>query len=123
MSEQQWEYCELGLAECKKHGKGLLGGGKEGRSYDCYIRYYGPDGGIYHVLADIDKIMPFNPFDKALYLLGKSEWELVSIQFGNRVESGSIHYDTGHIRWDNRVAFLKRPVRAGRKVEEPKLAL
>ena len=93
MPEQQWEYCELGLVEWKKHGKGLLGGGKEGWSYDCYIRYYNPAGGIYYQLADIDKLISFNPFDEVLSLLGSNGWELVSVQFGNRVESGSTHYD------------------------------
>jgi hypothetical protein len=123
MPEQQWEYCEIGLVEWKKHEKGLLGGGKEGWSYNCYIRYYNSSGGIYYKLADTDKLISFNPFDKALSLLGSNGWELVSVQFGNRNESGSEYHDSGYIRWDNRVAYLKRPILPGRSVDEPKLVL
>ena len=101
MAEQQWEYCELSLSHRKWHEKGLLGRGKEGWSYGCDVRYYSPAGGIDYELASIDKPMPFNPFDKALSLLGVNGWELVSVQFGNRVAGGSAYSDSGHIRWDN----------------------
>jgi hypothetical protein len=74
MNEQNWEDCELGLVDWKKHGKGLLGGGTEGWTYDCYIRYFSTEGGIFQQLSDHTKYCPFNPFDKALCLLGAQGW-------------------------------------------------
>jgi hypothetical protein len=125
MPEQQWEYCQLSSSESKGHAKGLFGGGKEGASYSCSVNFFSPNGGIFYKLSDIETIMAFNPFEKALSLLGINGWELVSIQFGNYIDpNATVTYNrSGVIRWDNKVAYLKRPVLQGRKVDEPKLVL
>lgn len=125
MSEQKWEYCELGLDGSKQHKPGVFGG-KEGWSYDCHIRYYATSGSTFLQLATPDDVLPFNPFVKAMSLLGSYGWELVSVQHGN-VETHTAGWPTkevdGHIVWSRKVAYFKRPMVTGRAVDEPKLAL
>lgn len=86
MTTQQWEFCELGLVRWHKHekSKGFLKGAEEVWSYDCYIRYFGPSGDIFRQLASpgIENALPYNPFFKAMALLGAAGWELVGVQHG-----------------------------------------
>jgi hypothetical protein len=123
---QKWEYCELGLSNSKKHGGGLFGG-PERWSYDCWANFCGPDGHIKHYqLADIELPLPFNPWRKALALLGAAGWELVSVQLGNLAMSlGHLghEYKWDTLSWSNKIAYLKRPVMSGRPVDEPLLSL
>ncbi len=114
MPEQAWEYCELCLRGREEHkrGRDLLG-----ISYNCWIDFMGPDGNVKrYILAEVgrDRILPFNPWRKALGLLGGMGWEVVSVQHGNRGRGQS---DT--LAWHNRVAHLKRVVVPGRAVDEP----
>jgi hypothetical protein len=77
MAGREWEYCELTLSQWKKHSKGPFGG-KEGWGYDCDIYYYSPTGDVIgRIISRIDRILPFNPFKKAMALLGAKGWELV----------------------------------------------
>ena len=125
MSVQQWEYCELGLGDFKKHGGGLFGG-KERWSYDCWLVFCGPDGQTHHhKLADKEgEPLDFDPWRKALAFLGGAGWELMSVQLGNLAFSlGGIlrtDYVWNTLSWSNKIAYLKRPVIAERAVDEPK---
>jgi hypothetical protein len=113
MAEQQWEHCELGLEHTQEPG--LLG--KNWR-YACFINYCSPNGDILsYRLSELAKGLPFNPFMKAMGLLGAGGWELVSIQHANTVGDW--------IAWSNRVrvAYFKRPSVPGRAVNEPKLSI
>jgi hypothetical protein len=125
MSIEQWEHCVLAIEGSKKHSKGLLGGGSEGWSYDCSIWYYGPAGDVTKVtLASISDVISYNPFDKAMALLGGAGWEIVSVQHGTALyTTGMGSYMGGKLHWDNIIAYFKRPVIAGRTVDQPKLNL
>lgn len=117
-----WEYCELGLVEVKEH-KGVLRGGPDMRwSYDCHIRYYTVDGAVPRQLTIIDQQLPFNPFTKAMALLGAAGWELVSVQHGNAY-GGTQPFASTALIGNNRVAYFKRPVVAGRAISEPELVI
>lgn len=124
---QQWEYCELRLYSSKSHvTKGRHA--KQRWSYECKLRYYAPQGQMIRVpLSTLEEPIDFHPFGRAIGLLGARGWELVSTQYGSAVgpdldAPGSMR-EGGYIRWDNRVAFFKRPVVEGRAVDEPKLQL
>ena len=115
MAEQQWEYCELFLGKLEEKKK------KKGFMCDCYIRYYSLTGQeIYQQLATLEDFTPYNPFTKAMGLLGGAGWELVSVQYGNK--SGLEINEDALIR-SNQAAYFKRPVVAERAVDEPKLSL
>lgn len=121
MAGQQWDYCQLRLIGSKREQTGgVLTKKQEFWSYNCDVRYYCPDGDtIFHNLADYDKPLPFNPFNKAMGLLGAAGWELVSIQHGPYTGIGG---GLGII-WDNCVAYFKRPSIPGRAVNDPKLSI
>lgn len=119
MSEQKWEYCELGLAGHKEHKAGLMGG-KTGSSYNCFIRYFGMNESEFRQLSELDKPLPFNPFNKTMALLGNIGWELVSVQHANVAEAEGYG---GEIRWHNCVAYFKRQSQPGRAVNQPALVL
>jgi hypothetical protein len=108
MEEKSWEYCELRLDNILERGGMLLPG--EGTGYDCSIRYYTLDGHLYTELSNADKGISYNPFSRAMAILGANGWELVSIHIGD--------YDDS---WGHKVAFLKRLIISGRKVNEPVL--
>ena len=130
MTEQKWEFCELRLRSIKTEE--IKKGSMKGQSqsyYDCNILYYSPSGEVISeylpkLLAQ-NELQPlqFNPFSKAMGLLGAAGWELVSVQYGI-VNPGTSAYggsEGGYIRWDNRFAYFKRSIVAGRAINEPKL--
>jgi hypothetical protein len=111
MTEQNWEYCELRLDNAIEQG-GLFSSG-QGYSYDCSIRYYTVDGKfIYIELSNTNQPMSYNPFSRAMAFLGANGWELVSVQTGDPMN---------FMGWRHKVAFLKRSIVTGRKVNEPEL--
>lgn len=126
MADQQWEYARLYLYGAKERGAGLLGGQK-GWSYDCEIVYFSPGGGVFpRTLGNRDQIQAQNPFYIAMGRLGSAHWELVSVQHanGDNVRTWySEGWGTGTIMWNQVVAYFKRPVIAGRAVDEPKIEL
>lgn len=131
MNEEQWEYCSLHLDSYKKHTQGLFEAKSVGYSYDCWTVYYGPTGALRQTLATIDNVLSFDPFAKALGLLGSNGWELVSVQHGNletaafssRSTSEDLRYFHETLCWMNKIAYFKRKVLPGRAVTEPQLAL
>ena len=120
MAEQNWEYCELRLTDVREHDGSFLSLPGKGVSFDCFIRYYVFDGKQIDIqLAQIGKILTYNPFVKAMAFLGINGWELVSLQIGNK--GGG--YTVESLILTSRVAFFKRPIVVGRKVNEPELKL
>lgn len=119
MATQQWEYCELGLVEWKAERR-------EDElaisSYECYIRYYRATGADYHPLTTLERPVPYNPFTRALALLGEAGWELITVQHGVKTGGGAGMQREG-LLWDNRVAYLKRPLMPGRAIDEPPLVV
>ena len=113
MAEQNWEYCELRLEGLFPEG-GKFFGEATGSSFNCSIRYYAPDGkNIYVELSRKGNALTYNPFFRAMAFLGTNGWELVSAQVANMSDSS--------LFFGQRVAILKRPIIAGRKVNEPEL--
>lgn len=126
MTQIQWEYCALYLTSMKEH-KSLLKG-HTGWGYDCSIFYYSPSGEVIHQqISSPETSLDFNPFNKALAFLGGFGWELVNVQHGQLAFSLG-GYASSDYRWDtlspnNRIAYFKRPVIAGRAVNEPRLSI
>ena len=116
--QEQWEYCELGMSTSKENDrKNHLWG------YDVWINYLASDGrSIFQQLSALGDKLSFNPWRRALGLLGGAGWELVNVQHGNASTGTAINWQNTLI-WDNRVAYLKRRVLPGRAVDEPKLVL
>jgi hypothetical protein len=112
----QWEYCRLNYHGAKED--------RNGSKYDVSITY------LYHEelrrqLASRDKngrVFPYNPFYTAMGYLGYFGWELVSVQHGLGM-AGYVGSDSGGVRWDNIVAYFKRPIKLGRRIDEPPLVL
>jgi hypothetical protein len=122
MAETKWEFCELILAGYK------FDKGRQTWSYNCDLYYHCPDGKyIYLELGTIKKPLPYNPWGKALGILGGFGWELVSVQYGNVVSGGvrvlGWDYEEPTLNRQSRVAYLKRPSISGRATDEPKLVL
>jgi hypothetical protein len=120
MVGQQWKYCQLWLTDSKHQVTGgVIKKEQHFWSYDCQIRYYFPYGDqIFHKMANLDRSLPFEPFVKAMGLLGAAGWELVSIQ--HRIDTT---ITAGWMRWNNCVAYFKRPSLPGRAVNDPKLSI
>lgn len=118
-TEEQWEYCQLILGEWR-YDKG-----KKAWYYDLSIRYFGPRH-AFRTLSESQgkgaKPWPYNPWEMALGLLGLGGWEMVTIQHGLHVVVGA-GVTSGSLRWDNSSAYFKRPVLAGRRIDEPELQL
>ena len=112
LEEKQWEYCMLAIKEWKRSKVG----GREGWTHDCWVVYQGPAYTKIHQLSELDKeIFDFNPFSRAMGLLGAAGWELITMQHGYGPDNS--------LRLDNKIAYFKRPVVEGRAVEEPPLVL
>jgi len=120
----QWEYCELQLSDQEHHKAGMFGG-PEGWSFECAVYFYQDTGNIrFQELAALNKVIAYNPFKRAMAALGLRGWELVSVQqaaIGGRARSGD--GTSGFPSGDQRVAYFKRPVVAGRSESEPELPL
>ena len=127
MHDDQWEYCVLVMDEAKHHGKTLgVFGEDKGTGYECRVIYYDTAGdSIVQQISSKDKPLGFNPFAKALALLGAAGWELVAVQHGILIGAGNVSptwkWDT--LSWNNKVCYLKRHILQGRAVNEPKLNL
>jgi hypothetical protein len=114
-TEQQWEYCQLHLEgwRCDK-GKWY---------YDLLIRYFGPQHAFRRLSESQGKgakAWAYNPWERALGLLGLAGWEMVHVQHGVYILNMG---GGGQLLPDNCVAYFKRPVLAGRGVREPELQL
>lgn len=117
MNGQQWEFCYLHLFDHEEvKGKGW--------KYDLHIHYMNAETEITNVLSEKGsknaKVWTYNPFRRAIGVLGSSGWELISVQHANW--SGAYRNDCWTSNYDID-AYFKRPVKQGRRVDEPKLVL
>ncbi len=120
MDHPQWEFCQLRLV-----GSALAQGQEMRHTLDvCYLDGTGVQT---QALARIGhpgeegRVWPYAPFNAALGLLGAAGWELVTVQHG--IIAPTIASHAGDLRIDNVIAYLKRPVVAGRAVDQPALQL
>jgi hypothetical protein len=125
MLGQQWEYCQLVLHGVKEHKRDRRSS-KDGWSFNCYMVYLGlaAEGMVRFVtLTELDKqILSFNPFLRAILLLGAAEWELVSVHHGLRLTQGRyglVEAFAPHS--DYAVAYFKRVVEPDRDVTDPSI--
>jgi hypothetical protein len=111
---QQWEYCELNVGGARDaKGKGAF--------YEVWVYFMSPEKQCTDTLAQVDgkeaKIFSYNPFRRAVALLGAAGWEMVSSQ----TASGGSDVRGGTMNWGEKIAVFKRPVVAGRAVDDAKL--
>jgi hypothetical protein len=121
MAEQQWEYCQLWLKDAEEVTPGLRDKWAPGWSYSCYVCYCSSAGkALIHVLSQLKAKPPigFNPFLKAMALLGTFGWEMISVQHGNASHATGVSQP---LMGSHVVAYFKRPAVSGRAVDEPKL--
>lgn len=117
MAEQHWEYCRLWLDGAKLHEKFL--GGVKGVGYNCYVDYADINGGkIHEQLTTYEQASDIDPFFMAMARLGGLGWEVISVQHRDRSVTQAAE---GGLLWNDVVAYFKRPVQPGRKVNEPRL--
>ena len=110
-----WEYCCLHswYASYAKEKKGES-------SNPIVIVFLGAAGTTKRVVPK-EKLI-YNGWEKALGLLGGSGWELVNIQHGISITTGSSFIsNSGGLDISNSVAYFKRPAISGRAVDEPEL--
>ena len=114
MSEPAWEFCQVMVLR-----------GKRSRC-DLTVYYLGRGGG-FHKLADLNgREWPFDPWATAMARLGAAGWELVAVQHAASLVHPAMGYGRGAagvLSEESIVAYFKRPMVDGRKVDEPKLVL
>lgn len=107
-----WEYCQLFLYGTEKR--------YEEWYYGLGIRYCGADYVTLSILEGDDaRSWEFNPWFKAIGLLGLGGWEMVSMEHPTYHVEGH----PGHINFREATAFFKRPVESGRRIDQPELLL
>jgi hypothetical protein len=130
----EWEYCQLFSVTLEMPAGTTALAAAPGQVARAETRYYlrvlymGPDGRVVErELAAFDQSLATNPFYPVMGLLGGAGWELVALAGGRDSWSDEegrevLPYRVGW-RPSSRTAYLKRQVRAGRPVEEPRLTL
>lgn len=116
-AELRWEYCQLGFYGTEQR--------KEKRYYGLSIQYFGEDSRaqyLSYLNGDNAKPLSYNPWAYAFSFLGAASWELVNIQH-SLMTGGSYGTGSGTLRWDDAVAYFKRPILSGRRIDEPKIML
>ncbi len=119
-AEQQWEFCQLRLVASAMVKD-------QGMRHTLDVFYLGAEGVQAQSLSrighpgDEGQVWSYNPFQTALGMLGAAGWEMVAVQHG--VIAPTIPSHAGDLRMDNAIAYLKRPVIAGRGIAEPTLRL
>lgn len=119
---QQWEYCAL-----VSHAAGTE---DQPHGWRCRVSYFTPDGTRTRDLRRLDDAGPPDVFERALAQLGAGGWELVSIQhelvrnnMGIEGEQFLATVHTGYSFAAYATAYLKRPVVAGRPIDEPAVTI
>ncbi len=113
MANTQWEYCRIQLDSGSYGQKQTIG------RYPYFVRvtldYYGADYVGTEVFGeDTDQIeRPNKMWGQILGLMGMANWELVNVFTG----------PTKDLALVNVMAYMKRPVQPGRRVNEPKIVL
>jgi hypothetical protein len=135
MTEQllQWEHCQLVLLGVTIPQRPAAGPDDPSdpveTHYHVQVVYMGPDGTyVERRLATLDQTLDDNPFYRVIGLLGGAGWELVSMEarhdyaWTDDLGKVVVPYHAGW-RPVSRTAYFKRPVVAGRGVDEPQLTL
>jgi hypothetical protein len=110
---QQWEYCRLQL------DSGMYSQSQTAKRYPYYIRiqieYFSAGEPISNSFSrDTDKMdEPNRVWGQAIGLLGAAGWEMLSINLGKIRDMTLL----------DATAYFKRPIEAGRRVDEPKVKL
>ncbi len=110
---EQWEFCVLGIDNLKSERNGLR--------CDLYIVYMGHPYPI-RQLSNLERdgrLWRTNPINDAMGILGAYGWELVTVQHGSPPTHQG--FGGGVISWTNMVAYFKRPVIAGRPIDDVRL--
>ncbi len=111
MSEQ-WEYCELALRK--------LIPSKRGVRCDLYVRYFGRGVEVLSkTTGDGAREWESNPWEMAVARLGEAHWELVMVQHANL---GGDMGGGGELASGNVIAYFKRAIREGRRIDEPAIS-
>ena len=111
MQVDRWEYCELMLFKLQQ--------ARGGQECELGIRYFGVRSRMLsQIKGPLARSWDYNPWEKALALLGEAGWELVAVQHAN---SASDMGGGGVIDHNNAVAYFKRPSDRERKIDEPEL--
>ena len=110
--EQQpcWEYCRLYVQDSYHNVH------EDTYSYDVQIWFMDSHGDVIErQIATMEQSLPFDPWLKAIGLLGGCSWELVTVKVGAISE----HHES--LLLDNQVAYFKRPVIPGRPIDDVEL--
>jgi len=129
---QQWEYCQLYMLGARiptaDSVPGARGAVAAESHFHLHIVSIGPDGTyVRRDLVKFEDLLPDNPFYKAIGLLGGAGWELISVD----VDRGPMWTDEVQeilpyrvgVTPSSRTAYFKRPVAAGRPVDEPHITI
>lgn len=117
-----WEYCAL-----VSHASDADGQPGE---WLCRVTWFTPSGAITRQLRDDAVDFPVDAFERAMAQLGAGGWELVTFQhelvnlnarLGGDRYLASVH--TGYAFSPFGVAYFKRPLVAGRAIDEPGISL
>lgn len=113
MSEQRWEYCTLRI-DGRTHNEK-----DDSYQYGLEIRYFGSK---ILTLSSLDgrSWKEYNPWSKAMALLGEYGWEMISVQ---HLQLENVERGSDRLRPYEAVAYFKRPMLAGRNIDQPKLEL
>lgn len=128
----QWEYCHLFFVGVRiSQGRRAAPDDAAAAEIHYYMRvvYMGPDGMcVERQLAAYDQTFTENPSYQAIGRLGGAGWEMVSMEPARdnswTDDNGRdiVPYQAG-VRPLSRAGYFKRPVVAGRTVEDPPLTL
>lgn len=107
---QQWEFCRLDYGGSQEE--------RGGYKYNLGIVYF-YQGEKYRQLASTEKggkVFTYQPFFAAMGYLGTFDWELISVQHSTELHGTEI-------KLNRAVAYFKRPIMPGRRIDQPPLVL
>ena len=110
--EQQscWEYCRL---YCQDSYYNVH---EHTYAYSVKIWFMSSHGDVIErEISTTEQMFAFDPWLKAIGLLGGCGWELVTVKIG----STSNHHDS--LLLDNQIAYFKRPVVSNRPIDDVEL--
>jgi hypothetical protein len=115
---QRWEYCAL-VSHASEDRRAP-------QTWACRISYFTLEGVKTSQVKSVGETYPADAFERALAQLGDAGWELVSLHHelvrNNMNVTGEEFLATVHTGYSFSpfgVAYLKRPVQAGRAIDQP----
>lgn len=117
-AEHSWEYCALVSHASEDR--------RSPQTWACRISYFALEGVMTSHVQNVGEAYPSDTFERALAQLGRAGWELVSLHHelvrNNMNVTGEEFLATIHTGYSFSpfgVAYLKRPVQAGRAIDQP----